>query len=256
MSSHSVPIYVINLDDNQPRLADVTEQLEVLNLNFERISAVAGRRLTEQEITECYDANNNLKHHHRDLTKGEMGCYLSHRKIWQKMVDGQIPKALILEDDIRIQPRLLEALDIANKSQGWEVIKVADAESVCPAHSKELTDNMTLVSYFKVPNRTMGYFITLEAAKKMLSLKRFYRPVDVDFQFHTDFDVSVCGITPNCIDISPEFGLEEQSDIVRQNQSEHNNHSTFFRNLKYRYSLYKRRKTESYQISDFYFIDK
>lgn len=241
------------MEDNLPRLRDVSEQLEAFNLIFTRVNAVAGLSLTSQQLEDCYDHASNKKHHHRDLTKGEIGCYLSHRKIWQTMIDQNIDKALILEDDISVQKEIIDCLSIAQKSQGWEVIKVADAENITPAQTKKVNGSFELVSYNKVPNRTMGYFITKAAAEKMLSKKKFYRPVDVDFQFYSDFDVSVCGLIPNCIEISPEFGLDDQSDIVRQNQGEHNNHSTFWRNLKYRFALKQRRKSESYQLDKFQF---
>ena len=239
------------MEDNLPRLRDVSEQLQAFNLEFHRVNAVAGRGLSAQQLNDCYDQVQNKKHHHRDLTKGEIGCYLSHRKIWQNMIDENIDRALILEDDISVKKEIIECLNIAEQSQGWDVIKVADAENITPAKTKKVNGTIHLVSYNKVPNRTMGYFITQAAAKKMLSKEKFFRPVDVDFQFYSDFDVSICGLVPNCIEISPEFGLDDQSDIVRQNQGEHNNHSTFWRNLRYRFTLKQRRKTESYQLDNF-----
>ena len=251
MSLNHVPIFVINMEDNLPRLRDVTNQLKTFNLEFERIDAVAGRSLTQQQLNDCYDSELNKQFHHRDLTKGEIGCYLSHRKIWQKMNDENTDRALILEDDIAIKSEISEGLDISNDEQGWDVSKVAYAENVTPAETKKVNQNIELVSYYKVPNRTMGYFITQDAAKKMLNKDKIYRPVDVDFQFYRDFDISVCGFVPSCVEISPVFGLDEQSDIVRQNCGEHNNHSTFWRNLKYRFSLNKRRKTQSYQLDNF-----
>ena len=251
MNNSCIPIYVINLEDNKPRLDDVTQQLDALNLPFERIDAVAGKKLSADQIAQIYDKNANKSLHHRNLTVGEIGCYLSHRKIWQKMVDNQIERVLVLEDDIHVQPSLVECIKLVGTATGWDVLKIADFENVTPAASQTLNEDFQLVSYNKVPNRTMGYFITLAAAKKMLRRNKIYRPVDVDFQFYSDFGISVCGLRPNCIDVSPQFGLEENSDIAKQNKGEHHNHSTFFRNLKYRYQLYKKRQTESYSLEQF-----
>jgi len=251
MNNSCIPIYVINLEDNKPRLDDVTKQLDALSLPFERIDAVAGRKLSADQINDIYDKHANKTLHHRNLTVGEIGCYLSHRKIWRMMVDKQIERVLILEDDIQVQPSLVECLKLIEASSGWDVLKVADFENVAPAATQQLNDNFHLVSYNKVPNRTMGYFITLSAAKRLLQREKIYRPVDVDFQFYSDFNISVCGLRPNCVDVSPQFGLEENSDIAKQNKGEHHNHSTFFRNLKYRYQLHRKRKTESYSLSQF-----
>ena len=251
MKERRIPIFVINLADNVPRFEDVKKQLDALSLEFERVDAVAGKALSQSEIDATYDKRSNRKRHHRNLTVGEIGCYLSHRKIWQKMQDETIDKALILEDDIVVMPFLQESLSLMEQAQGWDVVKIADAEQVMPAHTQAISDRFHLVSYNKVPNRTMGYFITREAAKKMLSREKIYRPVDVDFQFYSDFNISVCGLRPSCVEISPEFSTEDSSDIAKQNRGGHNNHSTFFRNLKYRYQLHNKRKQISFPLEKF-----
>ena len=49
------------------------------------------------------------------MTKGEIGCALSHLKIYQKTVDEDIPYALILEDDTLFDtefPKYLNDLEI------------------------------------------------------------------------------------------------------------------------------------------------
>jgi GR25 family glycosyltransferase involved in LPS biosynthesis len=38
------------------------------------------------------------------LTRGELGCFLSHRAIWQRVVDADLPYALIMEDDCLLFP--------------------------------------------------------------------------------------------------------------------------------------------------------
>lgn len=42
-------------------------------------------------------------YHRRQMTMGEIGCFLSHYQIWQKMVEKQQQEVLILEDDIRFE---------------------------------------------------------------------------------------------------------------------------------------------------------
>lgn len=251
MNKNTIPVYIINMKDSKTRMQRVREQLEELAIPYTRIDAVVGRELTEAEINACYDPILNKQLHHRNLTVGEIGCYLSHRKVFTMMVEQGIEKSLILEDDIVIKQHLQECIDIAQQSSGWDVIKIADDEDVTPAASKELSEQVNLISYNRVPNRTMGYFISLEAAKKMLSRDRFYRPVDVDFQFYRDFDITICGLTPNAIEVCPQLGVDENSDIAKQNRGAHSNHSTFLRNLKYRWALKQRRKSVSYDIQQF-----
>lgn len=47
-------------------------------------------------------------YHHRPMTMGEIGCFLSHFHIWQNIVEKQQKEVLILEDDIRFEPYFRE----------------------------------------------------------------------------------------------------------------------------------------------------
>lgn len=251
MENYGIPIYVINMASSTERLADVTAQMERLNLTFERIEAVVGAELSQDEINKVYDADANKKRHHRNLTPGEIGCYVSHRKAWQKIVEGDSEFALVLEDDIHINDNLTACFELVTKSMGWDFLKISDTEDVKVANKKRLNSEFDLVSYNKVPNRTMAYFLSKPAAIKMLEHKRFFRPVDVDVQCYADFGVSVCGLRPNCVEMSQELGLPEQSDIAKINKGSHSSRSSFFRNLKYRWAMYNRRKQVSYDLDNF-----
>ena len=112
-------------------------------------TASTGGGLSEGELKNLvYDYPNCF------MTKGEIGCALSHLKIYQKTVDEDIPYALILEDDT-----------------------VFDTEF--PKYLKEienfLSQNLNLetnkrISLYKMRagTGTYGYVITKAAAKKLL----------------------------------------------------------------------------------------
>lgn len=57
---------------------------------------------------------------------GEIGCFLSHFLIWEKMVVEQLNEVLVLEDDIRFEPffrdRALSLLQEARKIGGWDLM--------------------------------------------------------------------------------------------------------------------------------------
>lgn len=48
-------------------------------------------------------------YHHRPMTMGEIGCFLSHYNIWKKIVEQDQELVLVLEDDIRFEPYFLDA---------------------------------------------------------------------------------------------------------------------------------------------------
>lgn len=38
------------------------------------------------------------------MTHGEIGCFLSHYKIWQEIVKNEDELVMVLEDDVRFEP--------------------------------------------------------------------------------------------------------------------------------------------------------
>ena len=101
-------VFVINLDKSTDRLALCQQNLERLGIDFERIPAVYGKDLSEQQVVDFYDRAANQKGYKKDLNTGELGCYLSHIKCWQKIVDEQLDFALILEDDFVLSDDFIE----------------------------------------------------------------------------------------------------------------------------------------------------
>ena len=73
-----------------------------------------------EEINSQFDFNRSRKLYGKTITAGEVGCTLSHRKIYKQIVDDNIPYALLLEDDMAIQRDLnlidLDAVDKLLKS--------------------------------------------------------------------------------------------------------------------------------------------
>lgn len=86
--------YLINLDRSPERLARMDRILGELGLDYERVPAIDGLALPEAEI--CRHNEVALQ----PLSAGEIGCFLSHRAAWMRMVEAGLPHALILEDDL------------------------------------------------------------------------------------------------------------------------------------------------------------
>ena len=103
--------FVINLDSSKDRLVSISQRLNELGIPFERIPAVNGRTLSDQQISQItypYDHFESKVRFTRELTKGEVGCFLSHRKCWERLLESEEEWALIMEDDINISNMPLE----------------------------------------------------------------------------------------------------------------------------------------------------
>ena len=110
-----VPIYLINLERRVDRLTNMQRRLS--GLNFTRISAYDGEKLNPG-----LGKNRVIS---SKLTPYEIGCYLSHETIWQKIMENNIPIACILEDDIVLGSDFPRFMDLSIwQGLDFDVIKL------------------------------------------------------------------------------------------------------------------------------------
>ncbi len=178
------PIYIINMVKDVDRKNSMIDRLNKLNIDAEFIEAVDGRKMTEAEISNIYDSKKRKRYFGRDLTKGEIGCLLSHRKIYSKMVDENIDIAVILEDDVIFEPDFKEALEaICSSNIKWDVIRFLGSEKIYKRGCRKITNlGNTRYKFARLPTTpggAHGYIITLKAAKVMLShMQKNWIPID------------------------------------------------------------------------------
>lgn len=79
--------YLINLDRSAERLAFMRRQFDDLGIQFERISAVDGRSLSRDDYADS------------PLALSEIGCLLSHRAAWERLIESGEHYAAVFEDD-------------------------------------------------------------------------------------------------------------------------------------------------------------
>ena len=117
--------FVINLASRSDRyksfLKDVKKiKSDSVELDLERFEAVNGMQYDHTRLlSEGMDTYRTWRdpYWNRKLTKGEIGCLLSHVQLWEKCVDLNEP-ILIFEDDIKFLPsfnldRVVKTLDMA-----------------------------------------------------------------------------------------------------------------------------------------------
>lgn len=106
-------IFIVNLKNSVERRQKMEEQLHALGLSAEFIEAVDGRFMSDDERKRV-TADVNYA-----FLPGEIGCALSHQKIYKRIVDEGIAQALILEDDVLIEnilPELLKGIKLSNST--------------------------------------------------------------------------------------------------------------------------------------------
>ena len=231
------PVFVINLDKSTKRMARISERLNHLDIPFERISGVYGADLSKQEIAEHYCPKLNQKNYRRPLGLGEIGCYISHIKVWQTIVDQKISCALILEDDIQLGDNFKSIAEhLSAYSNDFDMIKLY-VRKLKPKiiASTPITNKHHLCVLKKIPISTPAQLVSYSGAKKLISnFSKFGRPVDVDIQHWWEADLKILSTFPSVA--SPTKGgisdIEEQG-IRRGTTSMLSNAKNILRRIKY-----------------------
>ncbi len=231
-------IYVINLPEAEHRRKHVENILSSTSLDYAIVAGVKGSSLSQDQITQCYDEHANARRYRRALSIGEIGCYLSHRLCWEKLLLSHREWAIILEDDIEINGPLSSLTPAIPQYINADIIKLSDDSDCKVINRKTLQPSFEWVSYNRVPNCTTGYIITRSGAEKLLSRSKFYRPVDIDIQFHDELSLRVCGIKPYIIWPATQF----DSHINAQGRGDPKKTFTWpWRNWRYRLELFWQR---------------
>jgi GR25 family glycosyltransferase involved in LPS biosynthesis len=98
----TTPIFYINMEKHVDRKTFIEEQCNRFSLVCIRQNGVDGRSLTEKELETLSPKETSISLNKKELLPGEVGCALSHREIYEKMIEQSIPYAVIIEDDVTL----------------------------------------------------------------------------------------------------------------------------------------------------------
>uniref|UniRef100_A0A0N4ZVL9 Glycosyltransferase 25 family member n=1 Tax=Parastrongyloides trichosuri TaxID=131310 RepID=A0A0N4ZVL9_PARTI len=167
-------IYLVNLKRRDERMKKMNEILKTVGFMYERVDAVDGKQLTDKYIKEKIKFLPNYvdPYHKRPMKKGEIGCFLSHYRIWEDVVNNNLNRVIVFEDDIRFSKNATGILrhliyDIDNNKDTWDFIYFGRRkenpkvqEYFVPGHKHLST---VTYSYW-----TLGYALSYNGAKKLL----------------------------------------------------------------------------------------
>lgn len=221
--------YVINLKesvDRKERVLAETKKYPCMNLEF--VEAVNGRHLPEEEINRQFDSRRFLHRHGREILRGEIGCTLSHRECYRRLLESEENIALILEDDVCfIDPDMVEPLlnGISEKmSRNIPCVISLTRHLLYYKNRKERLGNYSLFG-MREGWGTCAYLINKEAARKLLSISKPYYVAD-DFLLMNKMKIDVKVIYP-LLAIGASEMKQINSEIDRENSKAGN------RTLKY-----------------------
>ncbi|MBK2044662.1 glycosyltransferase family 25 protein [Allofrancisella guangzhouensis] len=92
-------VFVINLAKDIERRKYIENHLNEKGLVYELIEGVYGKDFSEDEINKIADLKLSYKKMGKTISINEIGCSLSHQKIYKKIVSENLEGAFIIEDD-------------------------------------------------------------------------------------------------------------------------------------------------------------
>ena len=244
----SFPIYVVSLARAVERRANITARLDSASVNYEIFNAVDGEKLDLHSLRDRlrdYDLGRLI--HGRMMSRGEIGCYLSHYTLWEKIVAEETPFAVVLEDDTVWDDDFFTIAEKLPTSEWyWNVVLMGFKESKPKRASCPLSATRSLAHYRRPAWTTTAYMIDLDGAKKLLNqCYVIARPVDMEWKQYWKSDLKFYHVDPP---IARTSGAKSTIDefVERDDLSAT---VTFMERMKYKiYCRYEVRRRQLYNL--------
>ena len=205
-SIQAIPVFVISLARSPERRAAISSHLNAVGVAYKIVDAVDGNTLEPDYVRRLTGG--------RPIHIGAVGCYLSHLRVYQQMVDENVPVALILEDDAVLNPSVTELLRYGCKSLDFDYCFL-DSDD----HGERGTifyDASTPIPVFKGynafylsggPHCTHAYLVTLSAAQKRLE---HAAPItkSIDCYIHLPYTIRFAAIVKPKLAWVSEYSLQ------------------------------------------------
>ena len=207
-------IIYINLDRRLDRKENVIEQLKKVGLldMSERFSAVDGKKLDINNLDTHIITQDGIEFAKKSdiiythLTLGAIGCAMSHKAIYQKIIDENINRCLILEDDITFDDKFNEKIkEIENQFENgfdFDLFFLGFHPGTTFNIDMFITKN---IKKYNTVYGLFGYIVTKSGAKKLLNLFPITYQIDTEISRNTD-KINIYGI-----DNSNKIILSDQS---------------------------------------------
>lgn len=172
--AQSTKSFVINLDKNVNRLNRFLKSYRSSDLSevpLYRFNAIRGKSLdlknyvTDKAYDQIVSAENNgYRLRHYELTRGAVGCFLSHTKLYEQLLeDKNCDFYIIFEDDSIVPPHVINEMRyfVEHAPQDWDMLVFGVIREVVSASN----------TYYKKVKSwwgLFGYIINKRGAKKFI----------------------------------------------------------------------------------------
>lgn len=214
--------FFVNRDSDTHRRATFEARAAAAGLAFERIAAVT------PSADETASAQNGRYRRRPSgwtpLQPGELGCFLSHRRVWEIVVGEGVPWAVVVEDDVHFSSAtaaLLERLPTCAAEADLVKLETYLDPVEVGRQGIRVSDDFVLKRLHSKHVGSAGYVVSLAGARRLLRHTEVYvGPVDLmmfDPDLGTALHLEVFQLDPACCIQSdragPSEGLRPASSI-------------------------------------------
>jgi glycosyl transferase, family 25 len=167
------PIFVVSI--RIARYLDMMDRMKHWAQYLELFPATDGRRIPYEK---CLKSGHIGAH---CISHGQLGCYESHVRVWQEIVDRDLPYALVLEDDadVRYEQKTVDVLTQMLKElkevPDWDIVYIGNI-SLHPFKCQRTEHLFEMTNW----EGTFMYYVSNKGARKFLKHAIPVRiPVDV-----------------------------------------------------------------------------
>ncbi|WIY27018.1 glycosyltransferase family 25 protein [Parasedimentitalea psychrophila] len=199
--------FIIHLARATQRHAQVQKLRTRLGPDSEIIAAVDGSTLSRADLAAAYQPVPQAPRYPFALRPGEVGCFLSHRRVWTALLESDADAALVVEDDVELSMDFEAALSLAQRNlDALGYIQLQTRDYLGSEIDRQ--DGYALIRPQLTPLRTSAQLVSRAAAKSLLDISApFDRPVDSFLQMHWHTGIHLAVISPACvIDRTAETG--------------------------------------------------
>lgn len=212
-----MPIHVVSLARSQERRARSAARLGALGLEFAFFDAVDGRALSEAELA-ALDPGARAAFFAHPLARGEIGCFLSHKRLFEMAAAESAPMRLVLEDDADVDDQLPALLAAIGALERFDLIWLCGGPKARRyAAVRSLTDRFSLVRPYESKSTTQGYVVSRQGAAKLArQCARLIDPIDIAIKRYWEYGGDVFNVIPaacwNFADLAEASTIEGRSN--------------------------------------------
>ncbi len=200
--------FIIHLPGDHKRADNVARLLERLP-DAQVVDAVLGREVVATDGFPLRSGDLWRPKYPFALSAGEVGCFLSHRRAWQMIIDQGLDYALIVEDDLAVDPALwADALELVERAATPDCFIRLPAKRREAGPASDSIGSAELFTPRRIGLQTVAQVVGQNAAHRLLmASETIDRPVDTYLQMHWEHGQKIQTILPNGVsELTQELG--------------------------------------------------